>query len=413
MSEEKFFLGRQPILDKGQNIVAFELLFRSADKQFADFTNQTHASASVILNALSDFGIDNVVGRHKAFFNVNADVLMSDTLELLPRDHVVIELLETIEITDQIINRCFELKEKGFTLAVDDHEFSTDYETLYKTIDIVKVDILQTPIEQLPAMMTQLGKWRFKYLAEKVESREQYDSCAALGFELFQGYYFARPVVLKQTRIDTNRGILLKLLNQLQKEADLTDIEDSFRQSPNLIYGLLRLVNSVAFGLREKVRSVRHAIMVLGRQQLKRWIVLALYANQDSSVAGSPLLELASVRGRLMELMVEKQPAASRDREITDRAFITGVLSLVDVLFATTMEEVATTLNLTDDVRSALLYHEGLLGVLLQIAELMEKADFSGAEELLSQVQLTSEQLAGAQLETIAWSKELSEYAPN
>jgi len=153
--------------------------------------------------------------------------------------------------------------------------------------------------------------------------------------------------------------------------------------------------------------------MVLGRQQLKRWVVLALYANQDTSVAGSPLLELASVRGRLMELMVEKQPAASRDREITDRAFITGVLSLVDVLFATTMDEVATTLNLTDDVRSALLYREGLLGVLLQIAELMEKADFSGAEELLSQVQLTSEQLAGAQLETIAWSKELSEYAPN
>jgi EAL and modified HD-GYP domain-containing signal transduction protein len=393
--------------------VAFELLFRSADKQYADFTNQTHASASVILNALSDFGIDNVVGRHKAFFNVNADVLMSDTLELLPSDHVVIELLETIEITEQIINRCFELKEKGFTLAVDDHEFSPAYEALYKAIDVVKIDILQTPIEQLPAMMAQLGKWRFKYLAEKVETREQYDSCAALGFELFQGYYFARPVVLKQTRIDTNRGILLKLLNQLQKDADLTDIEDSFRQSPNLIYGLLRLVNSVAFGLREKVRSVRHAIMVLGRQQLKRWVVLALYANQDTSVAGSPLLELASVRGRLMELMVEKQPAASRDREITDRAFITGVLSLVDVLFATTMDEVATTLNLTDDVRSALLYREGLLGVLLQIAELMEKADFSGAEELLSQVQLTSEQLAGAQLETIAWSKELSEYAPN
>ena len=412
MGEEKFFLGRQPILDCSQNIVAFELLFRSADKAYADYTNQTHASASVILSALANFGIDNVVGRHKGFFNVNADVLMSDTVELLPKDHVVIELLETIEITDQIIARCGELKEKGFTFAADDHSYSPQYEPLYRLIDIIKVDILQTSIQELPAMLNQLGRWRFTLLAEKVESREQYDTCAALGFELFQGYYFSRPVVLKQNRIDAGRAILLKLLNQLQLEAELSEIEVSFRQNPHLIYGLLRLVNSVAFGLREKVRSVRHAIMVLGRQQLKRWVVLALYAGQDAPEAGSPLLELASVRGRLMELLVKQMPNFSRDREAGDRAFITGVLSLVDVLFSTSLEEVIAPLNLSDDIRMALLYRQGLLGILLQIADLMEKADFAAAEELLVQVGLSASQLAEAQLETISWSKGLSEYAP-
>ncbi len=412
MTEDNFFLGRQPILDQGQNIVAFELLFRSADKQYADFTDQTQASASVILNALTDFGIDNVVGRHKAFFNVNADMLMDDTLELLPKDHVVIELLENIQITDKIIDRCFELKEKGFTLAADDHEYTPEYEPLYKAIDIIKLDILLTSVEQLPAMMAQLGRWRFTFLAEKVETREHYDACAGLGFELFQGYYFARPVVLKQNRIDTGRVTLLKLLNQLQQESDLVEIENSFRLNPNLIYGLLRLVNSVAFGLREKVRSLKHAIMILGRQQLKRWVVLALYTGQDSGTTVSPLLELASVRGRLMELLVAQMlNLPAKDRECGERAFMAGVLSLVDVLFATTMEEVVAALNLTDDIRNALLYREGLLGVLLQIAEQMEKADFSAAEELLMQVQLSADQLAQCQLETIVWSKGLAEYS--
>lgn len=412
MGEEKFFLGRQPILDRSQNIVAFELLFRSAEKAYADFTNQTHASASVILNALTDFGIDNVVGRHKGFFNVNTDMLMSDTLELLPKDHVVIELLENLEINEQVITRCHELKEKGFMLAADDHTYSPEYEPLYKIIDIIKVDILERPLDQLPAMLGQLGRWRFTFLAEKVETREQYDACAAMGFELFQGYYFSRPVVLKQNRIDAGRTTLLKLLNQLQLEAELADIENSFRESPYLIYGLLRLVNSVAFGVREKVRSVRHAIMVLGRQQLKRWVVLALYAGQDAPAMGSPLLELASVRGRLMEVMVRQMTLYTKDRDSGDRAFITGVLSLVDVLFSTALEEVISTLNLTEDIRTALLYREGFLGTLLQIAELMEKADFNAAEELLSQVHLSTGQLAEAQLETIAWSKGLAEYAP-
>lgn len=414
MAEEKFFLGRQPILDRDQQIVAFELLFRSADKQYADFTDQTLASASVILNAMSDFGIDNVVGRHKAFFNVNTDVLMSDTMELLPRDHVVVELLENIEITDQIIERCAELKGKGFVLAADDHTYSPEFEPLYSLIDIVKFDILLTPVDKLPEAMKQLDRWRLKFLAEKVETREQYDACSALGFELFQGYYFSRPVVLKQNRIDTARATLLKLLNQLQMDSDLEEIETSFRMNPNLIYGLLRLVNSVAFGLREKVRSLKHAIMVLGRQQLRRWVVLALYAGQGegAATAASPLLELASVRGRLMELLAVQTPNLPiQDKEWGERAFMAGVLSLVDVLLSTTVEEVVTTLNLTDDIRNALLYREGKLGLLLQIAEQMEKADFNAAEELLVSVQLTADQLASAQLETIAWSKVVAEYA--
>lgn len=413
MTDEKFFLGRQPILDRNQQIVAFELLFRSADKQFADYTNQNQASASVILNAMTDFGIENVVGRHKAFINVTDDMLMSDMIELLPKEHVVVELLENIQITEPVIERCNDLKAKGFTLAVDDHEYAPEFEPLYPAIEIIKFDILLTTVDQLPAIMKKLNRWRFRFLAEKVETREQYDACSGLGCELFQGYYFARPVVLNQKRIDTSRATLLKLLNQLQLESDLAEIENSFRQNPNLIYGLLRLVNSVAFGLREKVRSLRHAIMVLGRQQLRRWVVLALYAGQgEGALTASPLLELASVRGRLMELLAVQMPESPlKDREWGERAFMAGVLSLVDVLLATSVEEIVSTLNLTDDIRSALLYRDGNLGILLQIAEQMEKTDFRAAEGMLALIRLTADQLATAQLDTIAWSKGLAEYS--
>ncbi|WP_243373049.1 HDOD domain-containing protein [Geotalea sp. SG265] len=410
MAQEKFFLGRQPILDRNQQIIGFELLFRSAESvNFAMISDSFQASASVIINALTDFGTREILGRHKGFFNVDMEMLMSDSLELLPRDQVVIELLETINVCDEVIGRCRKLKEQGFTIALDDHEYDPAFETLYGVTDIVKVDILQTPPETIRETLRQLKSRPIALLAEKVETAEQYAFCVAEGFDLFQGYYFAHPVILKQKRVDIAQLTLTKLLEQVIREADLREIEETFKENPNLTYNLLRLVNSVAIGLREHIKTLRHALMVLGLQQLKRWIVLALYASKGDQGVSNPLLEIAAARGKLMELLVKKQPAAHLTADFSDRAFMTGILSMVDCLFEVSMEEMVQQLNLDSDIRLALLKREGVLGAILQLTEIIEQVDFRSANELMSRTNLTPDHLLEAQLETFNWSSSLTD----
>ena len=407
MIDEKFFLGRQPILDRTQQIVGFELLFRSAESlHCANILDLQAASASVIVNALSEFGFQDVLGRHRGFFNVTHEMLMSDALELLPKDRVVIELLETIIAAEDVAERCRTLKALGFTLALDDHVYSPSFHAIYQLVDIVKVDVLEVPAAALPEMVGKLRAWPLTLLAEKVESAEQYALCSGLGFDLFQGYYFARPVVLRQNKVDVVKIAMLQLMKQVMAETELAEIEETFKQNPGLTYNLLRLVNSVAIGLRVRIKTLRHALMVLGLEQLKRWITLALYACNDNGVQ-SPLLEMAAMRGKLMELLVGSLPA-NGGKEHADRAFMAGILSLIDVLFEVPMDELVGKLNLVDDVRSALLDRSGALGRLLVLAENLERADFAGVNEQLDHCGISFDQLLSAQLETIAWSDSLS-----
>lgn len=408
MVSEKFFLGRQPILDRGQQIIGYELLFRSAESLFAaNFLDSQVASASVILTALADFGFQEVLGRHRGFFNVTRQMLMSDAVELLPKDRVVIELLESIMADGEVVERCRTLKELGFTLALDDHLYSPDFHDIYALADIVKLDVLQIPRAELPDTVRKLRAWPLTLLAEKVETAEEYDFCCGLGFELFQGYYFAHPVVLKQNKVDVAKLTMLQLMKQLSVDTEISEIEETFKQNPGLTYNLLRLVNSVGIGLRERIKTLRHALMVLGLDQLKRWITLALYANNDSNGVQSPLLEVAAMRGKLMEYLMGALPR-SGGKEHAERAFMAGVLSLIDVLFEVSMEELVEKLNLVDDVRGALLSRKGVLGDLLILAEKLEQADFVAVNEQLDDCGLTLEQLLAAQLDTIAWAGRLS-----
>jgi len=403
MAEEKFFLGRQPILDREQKLYGFELLFRSADTLHANVTDYLQASASVIFDALSSFGLREILGKHKGFINVNADVLMSEALELLPPEKVVIELLEHVPITDTVITRCRDLKEKGFSIALDDHLYEPVYEPLYEIVDVIKVDLLRTGMEQLASELETFRRWKPKLLAEKVETHEQYEICESLGFTYFQGYYFARPVVLTRTRVDVGRLAIIKLFNQLVAEVEIGELENTFKQNPNLILNLLRLVNSVSVGLKTRITSMRHAIMVLGYHQLRRWAMMALFANSAQAVGDNPLLVMAATRARLMELIIAEQPTARLDRDYPDRAFMTGILSLADALLKMPIDEVVAPLNLNEDVRQALLAREGELGALLSLVEKIEKDDFDDISPLFESFSLSMANLAPVQLEACNW----------
>jgi len=397
---EKFFLGRQPILNRHQEIIGFELLFRSAEFNYAVFDSYSHAITTVITNVLSTFGIEEVLGGKLGFINIDLEMLLSDMLELLPINKIVIELLEFIELDEKVLERCRELREKGFRLALDDHEYSSDNEEIYKVVNIIKIDILQTGMEALPAIMQELRKLPVKILAEKVETIEQFETCLKLGFDLFQGYFFQHPTVLNKKRIDASAMAMMKLLQQLTLDASISEIEQTFKENPSLSYNLLRLVNSVGIGLREKIKTLRHAIVLLGINHLRRWIQLSLFSGNDSRGINHPLLEMAVVRGRMMETLVFQKGVQGDQAEA---AFMTGILSLLDVLYEVPMSEIVESLHVTDEISDALLTRQGLLGQLLTLAEKVESTDFEAVTPLLAQCNVTLDQLLSAQLESFNW----------
>lgn len=410
---EKFFLGRQPILDRKQEIVGYELLFRSADMDHAVFESYSQASSNVITHALSLFGMNEVLGGKFGFINVHLGLLLSELLELLPIGQTVLELLEVIQLDEQVVERCRELKELGFLLALDDHEFDASNSAIYNIVDIVKIDILMTGMDALPDIARQLREYPVKLLAEKVETVEQFQLCYDLGFDLFQGYFFARPIVLNRRKIDVSGLALLKLLQQLTMEESIEAIEKTFKENPGLSYNMLRLVNSVAIGMREKIKTLRHAILMLGMNHLRRWIQLSLFAGHDSRGINHPLLEMAAVRGRLMEIMLLQQVGCSASEEQAEEAFMVGILSLLDILFETPMEEIITNLNLNDDVSAALLRREGKLGKMLVLTEKLEVTDFDAVTVLLGECGVSLDQLVTAQLEAFNWRSSIAHQEPN
>jgi EAL and modified HD-GYP domain-containing signal transduction protein len=400
---DKHLMGRQPILNRLEEIVAYELLFRSPGSlTSATIQDTTQASASVIINLLSDFGLQDILGNHRGFINVEADLLLSDTIELLPTGIIGLEILETTVITPAVIERCKILKSLGFVLALDDHEYCRDHEALYDgLVDIIKIDLYQTPLDRVYSMINRFKAYPVKLLAEKVCSRSVFLRCRSIGFELFQGYFFARPSLLQRKRLEDSAGILFELLQQLSDEADLDRIEQIFRKSPVMTYKLLLLVNSVSTGLREKIRTVRHALSIIGLNHLRRWVQLAIFATDDNRGLDNPIVDMAAVRAAFMEELAR----LDSQRCPPDEAFMVGILSLLKELFEISMDEIVTSLNLSDEIRSALVDRSGPLGNLLRLVEMMELLEFEKASTLLLMIDIPLISALECQNKAFNWRK--------
>lgn len=401
---QDFFLGRQPILNRDQSIVAYELLFRSSETAAtANVADDLSATANVILQAFTGLGIETVLSSHKGFINISGDLLMSEMVEILPRERVVLELLETVEITPQVVERCRELKAKGFSLALDDFIFNDVYLPLFDIVDIIKIDLLALKPGQLEVYVNRLRRWPVQLLAEKVDSPEEAQHCLELGFDLFQGYYFAKPAILSGRRTDPAKVALLRLLGLVLSDADVAELEQVFKHDPGLTYNLLRLVNSVAMGMQQRITSLRHAIVVLGRSQLQRWLQLLLFAQRGEGNLNDPLLQLAATRGKLMELLAKH--IAPHNRELEDQSFMAGIMSLLDTLLAMKMEDIMGQLNLPENVKDAVLRREGMLGDMLRMGEMLEHNDYDAVMGILPQYPaLRLAKLTGAQIEALAWA---------
>ncbi len=406
-----FFLGRQPILDRNHNLVAFELLFRQEETdESVNVTNDFSASANVIVNAYGQLGIQNVLGRQRGFINADPDLVMSDIISLLPCKHVVLEIRETPTISREFVQRCNDLKQKGYQFALDNVvAMNSQVEQLLPIVSVAKVDILALEKEQLIKLVHDLNRWPVLLLALKVENREQETLCMQLGFQMFQGYYFAKPEVMTVKRADPGKLSLLKLLTLVMGETDIEEIEKEFKHQPGLSYNLMRMVNSVASGMPQKINSIKHAIMILGRKQLQRWIQLLLYsANQSDDSMSNALMQTAATRGKLMELIATSE--RPHDKNHHERAFMVGILSLLDVLLGIDMQQIIDKLGIPEDMSQALLTREGRLGQELKLVEANEKGDITLIQSLLHELGFLSlTELSDIEIQAVGWASRIGD----
>lgn len=407
---KEVYLGRLPILDSKQNLVAYELLFRSDQNNTVTVTDNSAASANVIIDTYGQLGIENVIGKRRGFIKVDTELIMHDAICMLPKKHVVLEILKGVEINDEIIQRCTFLKQKGYQLALSNVvELDNRYDRIMPLINVVKINITALTQSNLISLVKKLKRWPVLFLAEKVESQEIARNCIALNFHMLQGFYFAKPEIISGKRIDPSKLALLKLLLLVVKDSDVSEIENELKYQPGLSYNLLRMVNSAAGGLPSTINSIKRAIMILGRKQLQRWVQILLYAaKQKGGNASDALMQTATLRGKLLEFIaIADRP---HDKNHQDRAFMVGTLSLLDTLLGIEMAELVSSLSIQKDMGEALLNRRGYLGRQLELIEAHEKGEFDTVSAMLSDLGFLSiSEFTKMELEAAAWASRISD----
>lgn len=401
------FIARQPIFDKHHKIAGYELLYRgSGDAQTAGIEIESPAIAwSLIVDALLAMGLPRLTEGQTAFINVSESVLLDGVGDVLDPRSVVIELLETVRPTHEVVAACRDLKARGFRLALDDFTGASQPGELLSLADLVKVDVLDAA-DVLDELVERLAPLGVQLLAEKVESAEMHQRCVDAGFDLFQGFHYFRPNTLQGRDLDATATAIMRLLAMLN-DLDVTDraIEEAFRADPALSYKLLRIVNSAALGGRG-VDSIGHAMRLVGRDPLHRWLSLLLITlGRGGGHVRLELIRSALLRGRMCEVLGDlARSSRNRDLPPGGSLFLVGLLSHLDVLLGREMAGILDEINVSAEVGRALLRRDGKAGALLEGVIRYSEADWSGAGDSLAEAGVPQDALSDVYLDSLTWA---------
>lgn len=396
------FMARQPILDKNRHVFGYELLFRTGFENFCRSTTDSDvASSSVISNAFMQMGMKTVRGHQKMFLNFSRAMLLSEIALALPKDRIVVEILETVTPDEDIVRAVKKLKMHGYTIALDDFVYSEAWAPLIPLTDIIKVDfLLSKPLERAQVIV-KTKHANIQYLAEKIETIDDYDEAVMLGYQYFQGYYFSKPVIITSKKIPENKLSYMRLIGLINsREFDFKDIEKVIKNDMSLTVKLLKFINSAAFGFRQSVHSIMQALTLLGTDELRRWVsVVALSAIGDEKP--TELMSLAVTRGRFCE-EIAKETGKSR---VSDDYFLTGMLSLVDAFLDRPKNEIMDELHLAKHISAAVLNREGDMGKLCTLAESFEHAQWDVVSKHISDMNLSHLPVPHLYLSSIDWAE--------
>jgi EAL and modified HD-GYP domain-containing signal transduction protein len=368
------FVGRQPIFNKDLAVYAYELLFRSGDQSnHAVILGGDSATAQVVLNAFMEIGLTNLVGEHKAFLNFTEGFLLRENIPLFPRAQLVIEVLETVKPTPAVIKAVEHLRGLGYTIALDDFFYTDDYKPLVALADIIKIDILDVGAKNLANHIRSIRATndRVRLLAEKVETREQFEYCKSLGMDYFQGYFFAKPQIIKGQRLPSNKMAILNLLASVyDPDIDMSDLAVIVGRDVGLSHKLLSFVKTYPGNQEIQINSIKDAVLRFGLQKLQSWVSVLVLSGMDDKP--HELFNTALIRARFMELVAEKAKLAMRDTY-----FMVGLFSCLDALMDTVMADALAAMTIADEAKVALTTHAGVMGEALSCVLAIECGDAS------------------------------------
>ena len=386
-------VARQPILDRNLNTYAYELLYRGEQQSQLGFDSGDTATNRVISHTFVEDNFEKVVGNRIAFINMTRNLLISDEPLPFSPQHVVLEILEDVAADAELVKAVENLVKQGYRIALDDFIFDESLWPLIHLAEIIKIDILALDEQQLHEHVSILEKANVKLLAEKVETQQQYELCKQLGFDYFQGYFFSRPILIKDAPLPGNALNILRIVSRLQDpNVDFDDIEELISQDASLSYKLLKLLNSAAIGLPKKVDSIKRALVILGLKSVKSWTTLIALSNVELSTP--ELMTIAMTRAKMCEQLANQ---FNCDQEA---GFMVGLFSNLDAMMQHQMEELVENLPLTEDVQHALLNQTGKLGQLLQVVKLYEQ----GLWDDISDDPLTIDQLGEVYINATEWT---------
>ncbi|GHU88906.1 hypothetical protein FACS1894202_05960 [Clostridia bacterium] len=374
-------IARQPILDRNLQIYAYELLFRSNNKDnFFQGVDADQASSRTIMEGFQTMGIDKLTDRHPAFINFTQNLLVGNFATLFPKEYLVVEVLEDVDPTPEVVAACRSLVEQGYTLALDDFVYRPELEPLIEIASIIKFDFLISSPTEVSEMLTQMNVTGKLLLAEKIETMEMFELAASMGFVLFQGYFFSRPVTFSAKEISplaVNHMLLLKEINSGQA-VDFAKLSKIIRNDVALSYKLLKLINSSYFGLSFSITDVQHAVTALGLKEVRKWISLLGMAGLSDDKPDE-LIRMSMIRGRFMEQL---KPYCKKIKVSAESLFMTGLFSLVDVLMDQPMKQALSGMSLDKEITDVLVNHKGSMAGLLLMAISIEQGKWGLLDKL-------------------------------
>ena len=330
------FLARQPILDDKHNVLAYEIFYRSGFINMYTGSDHDEATSKVIIDTFHNLGLDTLTSSKPAFINFPTALLEQEVATLFPCEQLVVEVLESVQGSEEVLDKCRQLKKGGYVLALDDFVYSDDRESLLDIADIVKIDLLETKGAELEDTVRRLKERNMVLLAEKVETRQTFELALDLGFTLFQGYFFSRPEVISAKALAPLHLVCFELIAEANKsEIEIDRLTDIISRDLSLSYSLLRLANSAAFARRNPTSTVKQALIYLGQREVQKWVSLAALQHMCSTKLEAPVVT-SLVRGRFAELLAEH----TSFKDVKGALFLCGLFSLLDVLLQRPLEQI-------------------------------------------------------------------------
>ena len=368
-STETIQVGRQAIFDRELEVFAYELLYRDAGGR-CSFTDGDMASSLTVLNAFMEIGLDRITGPYKAFINLTRPFFVDMPPIPFSRDRVVLEILEDVNVDEELLLGISSMAGHGFELAMDDYNFQPHLQPILPLVSYIKVEIQPGGMEELTRRMPELRATGARLLAEKVETAEQFEQLKALGFDYFQGYFFARPSIVRTDRVEEDSAMVVRLLARLNDpNVPMQEVIDLVSRDPGLSFKVLRYVNSAGIGLRSKVESIQRAVVLMGLARIRAWATLFAMAG-----LGNRPLEILNV-GLLRANLCERLCRLCRSGT-PETAYTVGLLSVLDLMLSQPLAGLMDQLPLSDEVKRAIVAHEGGYGQLLEAAVTLERNEW-------------------------------------